>query len=390
MRRAVSTDFARIPDCDVVTTRDARLCRSEKGTGPICRNGPKGASHKLDLSPFSTEVIAVSGPHHERRLFEQLAAECDATFVIAPETDRLLADRRELVDAVGGRFLGPTLEAIEFCTDKLRLAEHLLQCGLPAIETHPLEPDLMNRELPFPIVVKPRDGAGSQNTWLVADRPQLETLLRAWADSPESRPDIWQPYLPGLAESVGAIISHDGRRIEIFPPAEQRLSSDGRFRYLGGRVPAGNYAVRAIEQLVRRACECIGGLSGYVGFDLLLPADPPHEPVLVEINPRLTTSYLGYRAIAAENLAERILFPDRCPAKIRWTSSAVTFLPDGTVRMEQWNYGDSVSEFHSRPANDRAAKNTTKPAAAPVQSAKQSKGSTVRPTGACNSSSTTP
>ena len=26
---------------------------SEKGTGPICRNGPKGASHKLDLSPFS-------------------------------------------------------------------------------------------------------------------------------------------------------------------------------------------------------------------------------------------------------------------------------------------------------------------------------------------------
>jgi len=25
----------------------------EKGTGPICRNGPEGAAHKLDLSPFS-------------------------------------------------------------------------------------------------------------------------------------------------------------------------------------------------------------------------------------------------------------------------------------------------------------------------------------------------
>ena len=24
-----------------------------KGTGPICRNGPEGASHKLGLSPFS-------------------------------------------------------------------------------------------------------------------------------------------------------------------------------------------------------------------------------------------------------------------------------------------------------------------------------------------------
>ncbi len=27
----------------------------EKGTGPICRNGPQGASHKLDLSPFLRE-----------------------------------------------------------------------------------------------------------------------------------------------------------------------------------------------------------------------------------------------------------------------------------------------------------------------------------------------
>ena len=25
----------------------------KKGTGPICRNGPQGASHKFDLSPFS-------------------------------------------------------------------------------------------------------------------------------------------------------------------------------------------------------------------------------------------------------------------------------------------------------------------------------------------------
>jgi len=29
-----------------------RLPGAEKGTGPICRNGPKGAAHKLDLSPF--------------------------------------------------------------------------------------------------------------------------------------------------------------------------------------------------------------------------------------------------------------------------------------------------------------------------------------------------
>ena len=32
----------------------------EKGTGPICRNGPKGASHKLDLSPFPAAPVFVN------------------------------------------------------------------------------------------------------------------------------------------------------------------------------------------------------------------------------------------------------------------------------------------------------------------------------------------
>ena len=33
-----------------------QLPRREKGTGPICRNGPEGALHKLDLSPFLHDV----------------------------------------------------------------------------------------------------------------------------------------------------------------------------------------------------------------------------------------------------------------------------------------------------------------------------------------------
>jgi outer membrane protein assembly factor BamB len=33
---------------------------TEKGTGPICRNGPEGASHKLDLSPFRSVKLDLS------------------------------------------------------------------------------------------------------------------------------------------------------------------------------------------------------------------------------------------------------------------------------------------------------------------------------------------
>jgi hypothetical protein len=39
----------------------------KKGTGPICRNGPKGALHKLDLSPFSVGQL-----HAARGEFEAI------------------------------------------------------------------------------------------------------------------------------------------------------------------------------------------------------------------------------------------------------------------------------------------------------------------------------
>jgi RNA polymerase sigma factor (sigma-70 family) len=44
------------------------LQRAEKGTGPICRNGPPGASHKLDLSPFPPRQEVGNWPAYLRWL----------------------------------------------------------------------------------------------------------------------------------------------------------------------------------------------------------------------------------------------------------------------------------------------------------------------------------
>jgi asparagine synthase (glutamine-hydrolysing) len=42
----------------------------KKGTGPICRNGPEGAAHKLDLSPFSSSIQTFSIGFHEESFSE--------------------------------------------------------------------------------------------------------------------------------------------------------------------------------------------------------------------------------------------------------------------------------------------------------------------------------
>src|SRR4029077_16650538 len=110
-----------------------------------------------------------------------------------------------------------------------------------------------------------------------------------------SRRYIWQRFLSGRPVSVALLISDSGDNVETLPVAEQLLSDDGRFFYRGGRIPARDVDQASIQASALAACRCVPGLRGYVGVDLIVPAGEPTRPIVVEINPRLTTSYLGYR-----------------------------------------------------------------------------------------------
>jgi len=60
------------------------------------------------------------------------------------------------------------------------------------------------------------------------------------------------------------------------------------------------------QQLALRAVGVVAGLFGYVGVDVVLGASNDADRV-IEINPRLTTSYVGLRRLARFNLAEMLL-----------------------------------------------------------------------------------
>ena len=53
-----------------------------------------------------------------------------------------------------------------------------------------------------------------------------------------------------------------------------------------------------------RIAAAIPGLWGYVGVDLI---DTPAGPVVLEINPRLTTSYCGLGGVLGVNLAALVV-----------------------------------------------------------------------------------
>lgn len=228
--------------------------------------------------------------------FRTLAAAADWTLVVAPEFDGILAERCRWVQEAGGRLLGSSLSAIHRTADKLLLSRLWSARGIAT----------PSPERTFPLVCKPRFGAGSQATFLVHDERELEKAQQ------QARAEGWkgelmlQRYVPGLAASV-AFLSGGGER-QSLPAVEQRLSHEGRFHYLGGRLPLPENLDRRARRLSERAAECVEGLHGWFGVDLILgAAEDGSGDAAIEINPRLTTSYLGLRRLARFNLAEALL-----------------------------------------------------------------------------------
>jgi predicted ATP-grasp superfamily ATP-dependent carboligase len=278
MLGALAADFTRIDGCRVSVLRDPRV---------------------LGLSLPGCEFVDVLSVTSAREEFERLAAEADATLVIAPEFDGHLLSAAKRAVASGGKLISPSPEFIRIAADKQRTCERLAAAGVNVPQGVSLQPEEpLPADFAYPAVLKPNDGAGSQDTYLVSG-PHDAPPAYAW-------PRRLERLVPGMAASV-AFLCGGAIRVSL-PPCKQRLSDDGRFRYLGGELPlAEGLAARSVI-LGERALAAMPAATGYVGIDLVLGRDPHgEEDAVIEINPRLTTSYVGLRAAANGNLAERML-----------------------------------------------------------------------------------
>jgi tyramine---L-glutamate ligase len=309
MLRAVVEDFARCPGVEVGCLLDARLSASAG-----------------ELAGATVDLVE---PSAEAGLFHIRAAAADFTAVIAPETDFLLFQRCSWTEVAGGRLLGPSPSAVRLTGDKQRLGALWYRKGIPIPLT--VGTGMPFDDLRFPVVCKPRHGAGSDKVLLARNGEDLRT----WASSTRWHQCemIVQALFLGLPTSVSFLIG--GGHCLALPAAAQHLSDDGRFRYLGGSLPLPDELNDRAQQLALRAIAPVDGLSGYVGVDLILGDAPDGSgDVAIEINPRLTTSYVGLRALAEFNLAETMLalalgrpLPER-----RYRDGVVEWTADGTVQ----------------------------------------------------------
>ncbi len=254
------------------------------------------------------------------------------SIVIAPETDGILEERARWVETLAfarWKSLGCSAEAIHLTTDKLALAEHWDEHGVPTPDTWLLGREDVTGLLPQ--VWKPRDGCGSTATTIVSSEPDAQRARAELAAEDFHGELIAQPFIPGRAASVAFLVG-PAQTVPLLPTF-QHISGDGRFRYEGGLLPVRpDFAERAVK-LARKAIDCVPGLLGYVGVDLILgEAADASQDFAIEINPRMTTSYVGLRELADFNIAEAMLIlADGGTISPKWKRGKVRFYPDGRV-----------------------------------------------------------
>ena len=159
MIECLATDFARIDGAHVTVLREPRVLRL---VIPRC------------------EIIDVQSAASQRDEFERLAAVADATIIIAPEFDGILFKAARLAATCGGRLLSPARDFVRIAGDKHETCRRLAAAGVRVPQGVVLEPDIkLPADFAYPAVLKPVDGAGSQDMQLVVG-PYDEPRAYAW------------------------------------------------------------------------------------------------------------------------------------------------------------------------------------------------------------------
>ncbi|MCM2372432.1 ATP-grasp domain-containing protein [Aporhodopirellula aestuarii] len=290
---------------------------------------------RLKFPKFDTpniEVVAMETCPAPWSQWISVASGCDFAVVIIPENDGLLTKGISLMRAAGIEVLAPNGNAIGLTGDKWATAKWLHKediahpvtwcierrtkstqerpyvCSRPlsAGKTSPLFSD-------FPeggYIVKPRDGCGAMD---VRRYNELEPALASMQER-----EITQQRLVGRSASVVLTGHRTSGKVNMLPAVWQtiedvprEIGDDGhatsQLVYRGGCGPVPAEMQLRAQALVSRVIQALPGkFSGFVGIDLILGKNANHDAV-IEINSRLTTSYIGLRRMTDQNLT-RLVF----------------------------------------------------------------------------------
>jgi predicted ATP-grasp superfamily ATP-dependent carboligase len=284
-------ELARTPQVEIITSRDPRLPPLE-----------------------GCETLQFLPGEDVEELFARGVDGSDAIWPTAPEGGGILERLAKIVEARGRTLLGCVPAAVRVAGSKRETVRILAASGIPVVPTFaPGEPFPPS---PGPWVVKPDDGAGGEGLALLSGHAEATRRLSG------DRGVVAQPWLEGEPWSLSLLCA--GGAAHLLACNRQRLRWEaGRLQLQAILVNARPPADPSVTELGPAIAAAIPGLRGYVGVDFLLG---PDGPIVLEVNPRLTTSYCALPAALDRNVAAMVLDLHRTgslPSPAPWSGRAV-------------------------------------------------------------------
>ncbi|MFP4481952.1 MAG: ATP-grasp domain-containing protein [Thermovirgaceae bacterium] len=259
---------------------------------------------------------------------ELLFEECHGgmtVVLIAPETGGLSTRLAKDVQKAGGSLLGSDPETISLASNKAWLLRRLVDGGVPCVPSTVVSCTEDAREAAdkagYPVVTKPLRGTGGEGSALLKSEKELEKYFRS-VEGNHAGQLVLQPFVEGFPASLSILAGRGGalrlvsvNRQDIVQEAiEGNPPLDG-FRYAGGMTGLSEKndprirvtGMRGLERLAEKTVGILGGLLGYAGIDLIMTEN---GPLVLEVNPRMTTPLAVLARHVGWNMADVLV--DAC------------------------------------------------------------------------------
>ena len=235
------------------------------------------------LTPFTDEFEWVQ-PNELKSALERVAESVDWILLIAPESEGCLSQVCRWVEPWKGKLVSPGLDFIQITSSKNLTSQYLEQGGVPVPQPwKPADGNIWR-------VAKPVYGAGSEG---------IVRLSPDAAGSFDQAKYRIEHFVNGRPASVSVLCGRHGFTLS---PTWQVL--DGPCgEYLTSKAIECQATTKRARTLAMRAIDCLPPTQGYVGVDMILG----EQDCVVDVNPRMTTSYCVVREFEPFNIAEKML-----------------------------------------------------------------------------------
>ena len=259
-----------------------------------------------DSNLRDAEIIVAHANETSDEFFQRVISNSKMLWPIAPESDGALEQLATTARKAGKIVLASDATTLACAASKRATSRALNAAGVKCVPTFSAQDQWP--ALPGLWVVKPDDGAGAIGIGLQANQDAAFQACIATSRVPL----VAQPWLTGEALSLSMLCAN-GQGLLLSVNRQHVLVNADEIKLVGITVNALPRASKKFAQLAQDISAALPGLWGYVGFDLILAND---ELTVLEINPRLTTSYCGLREALDINVAKlvlQLLETDRLP-----------------------------------------------------------------------------